>query len=78
MFREIATHGQRILFTELPEHFGFDQPPWWITTVLRLGATVVFLAHKLPGQAGEGPSTLFTLMKHRSKQQEFGSLLSGH
>jgi H+/Cl- antiporter ClcA len=56
MFLEIATGGQRILFTELPQHFGFDQAPWWwITAVLLVGALVVFLAHKLPGQAGDGP-----------------------
>ena len=82
-FLEIATSGQRILFTELPEHFGFDQAPWWwITAVLLLGATVVFLAHKLPGKAGEGPLNGFHFDEPPSKAPgillaAFGTLLFG-
>ena len=64
-FLEIATSGQRILFTELPEHFGFDQAPWWwITAVLLLGATVVFLAHKLPGKKVTIMQPVLTLNKY--------------
>ena len=52
--------AQKFLYKDLPAHFGWTSiPSWWACAVLFVGATVVALARRLPGETGEGPLTGF-------------------
>lgn len=60
VFLEIIHVGESYLFTDLPESLGLDQAPWWWAAILLLvGATVVAIARRLPGETGKGPLTGF-------------------
>ncbi len=60
IFNEVVAVGQKFLFTDLPAHYGLSQPPWWwVAILLLIGASIIVLARKLPGETGEGPLTGF-------------------
>lgn len=57
---EVIHRVTNLLFTDLPATLGLDGAPWWWSTVvLAVGATVVVLARRMPGQSGLGPLTGF-------------------
>lgn len=57
---EVIHLGESLFFTDLPQALGLDGAPWWWSTiVLAVGATVVVLARRLPGETGPGPLTGF-------------------
>ena len=60
IFNELIAVGQHFLFTDLPAHYGLNQAPWWWVAILLLvGATLIVLARRLPGETGKGPLTGF-------------------
>ncbi len=60
IFDELISLGQDFLFTDLPQHYGLSQAPWWwVAILLVIGASIVALARKLPGETGNGPLTGF-------------------
>ncbi len=54
----IVDHLQDLLWSDLPERFGWSTlPAWWVFLLLLIGAGIVALAWRLPGATGEGPLT---------------------
>lgn len=57
---EIIHLGERFLYEQLPEAFGWNELPlWWIAAMLLVGAGIVVLAQRLPGKTGKSPLTGF-------------------
>jgi H+/Cl- antiporter ClcA len=60
LLMELIHLGETALFTDLPAALGLDGAPWWwAAIVLAVGAGVVLLARRLPGETGQGPLTGF-------------------
>lgn len=56
LFITVVHELQHWLFTDLPEALGADEPPWYLLVGLPLvGAVVVLLARRLPGDGGHAP-----------------------
>lgn len=60
VFLEIVHLGQRIFYEDIPAAFGWDElPAWWIAITLLIGALVVAVAQRLPGNSGPSPLSGF-------------------
>lgn len=56
LFVVVEHNLQHLIWTELPELMGKDDAPWWMVYVmLLLGAVLVHLARRLPGDGGHEP-----------------------
>ncbi|MCB0918007.1 MAG: chloride channel protein [Actinobacteria bacterium] len=55
-FTSVEHWLQHLLWTDLPDSFGWEQPAaWWIVLVLIVGALLVMAAARLPGHGGHNP-----------------------
>jgi H+/Cl- antiporter ClcA len=59
-FLWLYEEGQDLVFTQLPEAFGWDALPWWwVALALLLSSAIIVAARLLPGSTGAGPLTGF-------------------
>ena len=60
VFLALVDGGQQLMFTDLPEAWGWETTPWWWAALMLLvGAAIVAVARLLPGATGKGPLTGF-------------------
>lgn len=57
---ELVHLGENFLYGFLPDALGIDGIPiWWVLLMLTIGAVVIVIAQRLPGNTGKGPLTGF-------------------